>query len=76
MLNSILPDDIRILACEPVQEEFNARYWCKERSYKYFFVKNNLNIEAMKQAIRSFEGKHNFINFCKMNLCNTVNFER
>jgi tRNA U38,U39,U40 pseudouridine synthase TruA len=29
MLNSILPEDIRILACEAVEEEFNARYWCK-----------------------------------------------
>ena len=39
-------------------------------------MKNNLNIEAMQKAIKSFEGRHNFLNFCKMNLCNTVNFDR
>jgi tRNA pseudouridine38/39 synthase len=26
--------------------------------------------------MHDFKGRHNFINFCKMNLCNTVNFER
>lgn len=30
----------------------------------------------MKEAIKYFEGTHNFINFCKINLANTVNFER
>jgi len=47
MLNAILPDDIRILACEEVSDKFNARYWCKRRSHKYFFPKNNMNIKAM-----------------------------
>lgn len=30
----------------------------------------------MKKAIKDFEGTHNFINFCKINVTNTVNFER
>lgn len=33
-----------------------------------------MNIEAMKEGIKYFEGTHNFINFCKINLANTVNF--
>jgi tRNA pseudouridine38/39 synthase len=74
MLNAILPEDIRVLACKEVTDDFNARYWCTKRSYKYFFVKNNLNIEIMKSAIKNFIGTHNFINYCKMNLTNTVNF--
>ena len=56
MLNAILPDDIRIIGCEQVSDDFNARYWCTRRSYKYFFPKNNLNIEAMKEAIQYFVG--------------------
>lgn len=44
MLNAILPEDIRILACQEVSDDFNARYWCTKRSYKYFFAKNNLDI--------------------------------
>ena len=74
MLNAILPDDIRILACEEVSDEFNARYWCTRRSYKYFFPKNTLNIKAMEEAIKYFIGTHNFLNFCKSNLTNTVHF--
>jgi tRNA pseudouridine38/39 synthase len=74
MLNAILPEDIRVLACQEVNDEFNARYHCTRRCYKYFFAKNNLNIEAMRDAIKDFVGTHNFINYCKMNLTNTVNF--
>ena len=30
----------------------------------------------MREAIKSFICTHNFINYCKINLTNTVNFER
>ena len=76
MLNAILPDDIRIIGLEEVSDDFNARYWCIKRSYKYFFPKNNLSIERMEEAIKHFEGTHNFLNYCKMNLTNTVSFEK
>jgi tRNA pseudouridine38/39 synthase len=59
-----------------VAQEFNARYQCTKRRYKYFFAKNNLNIDLMKKVIKDYEGTHNFINFCKINVTNTVNFER
>ena len=76
MLNNLLPDDIRMVGCEAVAPDFNARYWCKSRKYKYFFARGCLDLEAMDVAVRHFEGTHNFINYCKMNLSNTVNFTR
>jgi tRNA pseudouridine38/39 synthase len=48
MLNALLPEDIRIIGCEPVGEDFNARYWCISRRYKYFFARGNLNLELMR----------------------------
>lgn len=30
----------------------------------------------MKEGIKLYVGTHNFINYCKINLTNTVNFER
>ena len=39
ILNSILPSDIRILAwCPHPPPDFNARFSCQERRYKYFFT--------------------------------------
>ena len=39
MLNSILPPDVRVLAwCPSPSADFNARFSCKERRYKYFFT--------------------------------------
>jgi len=74
MLNAILPEDIRIIGCESVEADFNARYWCKTRRYKYFFARGSLNIPLLKEAVKLFEGTHNFINYCKINVTNTVNF--
>ena len=44
MLNSVLPPTIRAIAWCPVIPEFNARFACQSRSYKYFFVKGDLDI--------------------------------
>ena len=76
MLNSNLPEDIRILSCEEVSPDFNARYWCTEREYKYFFLKSFLDLDAMNEAIEQFEGTHNFINFCRIDVVATTNHER
>ena len=39
ILNSILPPDVRILAwCPFPTSDFNARFSCRERRYKYFFT--------------------------------------
>ena len=46
MLNSNLPDDIRVLAWAPVGPDFSARFNCLQRTYKYFFPRGNINIEV------------------------------
>lgn len=39
MLNGILPDDIRIMAwCPHPPPDFDARFSCRERQYRYFFT--------------------------------------
>jgi tRNA pseudouridine38/39 synthase len=39
ILNSILPSDIRVLAwCPKPPDDFDARFSCGERRYKYFFT--------------------------------------
>ena len=39
ILNSVLPSDIRILAwCPKPPDDFDARFSCGERRYKYFFT--------------------------------------
>jgi tRNA pseudouridine38/39 synthase len=39
MLNSVLPPSIRVLAwSSSLPEDFDARFSCKERQYKYFFT--------------------------------------
>lgn len=54
MLNANLPTDIRILSCQVVPDDFNARYWCTSREYKYFFLKSFLDLERMEEAIKQF----------------------
>ncbi|KAI9889492.1 MAG: hypothetical protein M1814_005275 [Vezdaea aestivalis] len=95
LLNRILPPDIRILAwCPSPPDDFNARFSCRERQYRYFFVnpifaptpgatdadaekRKRLDIEAMQAAAKSFEGLHDFRNFCKIDASKQItNFKR
>lgn len=76
MLNKTLPDDIRILGWAPVGREFDARFGCLYRTYKYFFVRGNLDVEAMRKASQYFIGYHDYRNFCKMNAESVKNFRR
>jgi tRNA pseudouridine38/39 synthase len=48
MLNSVLPEDIRIIAWSPVDFNFNARFSCDYRTYKYYFLKEDLDLELIK----------------------------
>ena len=36
-MNSLLPDDIRILQCEPCAAEFNSNKDSKSKEYHYYF---------------------------------------
>lgn len=105
VLNRLLPPDIRVLAwCPSPPPDFNARFSCKERRYKYFFTqpafsptrgtrgmenktsvrgRENfrregwMDIEAMREGAKQFEGLHDFRNFCKIDASKQLdNFER
>ncbi|KAH8424176.1 pseudouridine synthase DEG1 [Aspergillus melleus] len=103
ILNSVLPEDIRVLAwCPHPPEGFDARFSCRERHYKYFFTQpaffptpggqglaeregnsnpkyreGYLDIEAMRNAAKLFEGVHDFRNFCKLDTSKQLDtFER
>jgi tRNA pseudouridine38/39 synthase len=78
MLNRNLPRDIRCVAWMPVKcPTYSARFDCKERLYRYFFPRGDLNIEAMREACRTLIGQHDFRNLCKMDVGNgVVNFIR
>jgi tRNA pseudouridine38/39 synthase len=101
LLNRVLPDDIRVLAwCPTPPVDFNARFMCRERRYRYFFTQpafapvpgdaglkttatgktlreGYLDIEAMHDAAKRYEGLHDFRNFCKIDPAKQIsNFER
>ena len=74
-LNSNLPDDIHVIETKIVKDDFHARYDVKEKTYEYIIntgeynplernyvyqYNYNLDVEAMKEAIKYFLGKHDF----------------
>jgi len=79
MLNMQLPHTIRILRIEFVNNDFHARYSAKKRVYRYILKEGktnpfqdnfitfvpSLNPEAIIDAIKLFEGTHNFELFKK-----------
>ncbi|CAN8076435.1 unnamed protein product [Agarophyton chilense] len=56
-------------------EQFSARFDATYRSYKYFFPRGDLDINAMRKGASFFEGTHDFRNFCRID-DNVTNFER
>lgn len=77
-LNSFLPEDIHVyMVCE-VDENFHSRYMVRRKTYRYYLsigeynpidrkyiyqYNKNLDIDAMKEAINLFIGRHNFKGF-------------
>lgn len=75
-LNTKLKKSIRIQKAEEVEEDFHSRYHCKQKTYRYvinnseqgssiyrnleYFVPNKLNLEKMQEAVKYFEGEHDF----------------
>ncbi|EFN66370.1 tRNA pseudouridine synthase 3 [Camponotus floridanus] len=77
ILNRLLPTNIRCIAWCPVSPNFSARFDCKYRTYKYFFPKSNLDIDAMDKSVKYAIGDHDFRNICKMDVANgVINFKR
>jgi tRNA pseudouridine38-40 synthase len=75
--NALLPPDVRIIGSEEVPLAFNARFDAVKRSYRYelalrptsvwrkhkWFVKYQIDIGAMNEAIGSAVGEHDFTAF-------------
>ncbi|MBQ5312070.1 MAG: tRNA pseudouridine synthase A, partial [Oscillospiraceae bacterium] len=79
-MNSLLPDDIAILACEDVAPDFHARYSCRGKEYIYLIHNGDIkdpflyrrayhypyrmDIERMTEAAEHLRGTHDFSSFC------------
>ena len=75
-INSNLKKSILIKSSEEVEEKFHSRLSCKKKTYRYIInnskmgtaiyrnlethIPMKLDIEKMKQAIKYFEGEHDF----------------
>ncbi|MGE6632434.1 tRNA pseudouridine(38-40) synthase TruA [Bacillus sp. NPDC077027] len=82
-LNSLLPDDIRILKAEKVDDSFHARFSVVSKEYRYVvstekhqnvFTRHyachypyELNMELMREACSYLIGTHDFTSFCAAN---------
>jgi tRNA pseudouridine38-40 synthase len=76
-LNDALPSDINVLRVERVRHRFHARHDAVARSYVYqiarrrsafakayvWWVKEDLNVAAMRDAARQYVGMHDFRSF-------------
>ena len=78
-LNELLPLDIRVLSIKPVDDDFHARFSAKGKTYIYkirnaqvsspfksdleYTLGQELDVKAMVEASKLFEGEHNFQNF-------------
>ncbi|KAJ9106124.1 hypothetical protein QFC21_001266 [Naganishia friedmannii] len=74
MLNRVLPPEIRVIGWSPLptHSEFDARFSCQTRHYRYFFNRTPipgqrpLNMVKMQEAADRLLGEHDFRNFCKV----------
>lgn len=76
LLNHKLPDDISIVSCEEVNQDFHARFSAKSRTYEFYFfvdkikrplkeryalrIFNELDIKKMNEAAKMISGRHDF----------------
>lgn len=90
-LNNLLPLDIRVKKVESANEDFHARFSCKQKTYQYIVkvtgdrsaIKSDLqghydfavDEKKMQECKKLLIGKHNFRGFCSANT-QVVNFER
>ena len=81
-LNTVLPDDIAVLDCRPVSQNFHARYSAQGKNYLYkilespvpdpfltgrvLWLKRPVSLERMNAACRQFIGTHDFKAFCSV----------
>jgi tRNA pseudouridine38-40 synthase len=68
MINSMLPDDIWVIAIAKPHSGFNARRDAISRAYRYFLAVQpsvELDITRMREAAELFIGAHDFSNFAQ-----------
>lgn len=79
MNNNRYAPDIRVLSCENVGEDFNARFDTKYKTYRYLIdmseepdiflrnyrwqIRKTLDIDAMNEAAKHIVGEHDFASF-------------
>ena len=79
-LNRYLPEDVAVLSCQEVADDFHARYDCTGKEYLYkiwnmpykhpfeadlaFHYPYRMRVEKMHQAAQEFVGTHDFRAFC------------
>lgn len=67
ILNQLLPPDIRVYSVAlRLPEDFDARFSCEYRHYRYFFHKGDLDLDLMREAAKLYLGEHDYRNFCKV----------
>lgn len=76
LLNNVLPPSVRVLGWAPVTLEFSARFSASDRTYRYYFVRRKLDLAKMEEGLNLLVGRHDFRNFCKMDVEKVYNFER
>lgn len=75
-INSKLKKSILIKSAEEVDERFHSRLTCKKKTYRYiinnspigtaiyrnleYHISSKLDLEKMKEAVKYFEGEHDF----------------
>lgn len=78
-LNERLPFDVNVLSAEPTPPAFHARHDALSRTYLYrisrrrtafdkrfvWWVRDKLDFPAMRQAAKTFQGRHDFSSFCE-----------
>ncbi|XP_068145910.1 tRNA pseudouridine(38/39) synthase [Drosophila tropicalis] len=73
LLNRVLPKNIQCVAWMPLRSPvYSARFDCIARSYRYYFPKGDLDIDAMQEACQLLVKHADFRNFCKMDVHNGV----
>lgn len=60
ILNMMLPEDIRVTGWAPVPDNFNARFDCIQREYKYFFILNDMDLNKMNEAVEKIKNMDDF----------------
>lgn len=78
-LNERLPFDVHVLSVLEASPQFHARHDATSRTYLYrisrrrtafdkrfvWWVKDRLDVAAMRRAAKLFEGRHDFASFCE-----------